>query len=225
MPELTFPLNIEALVYGFFLLIVLAIGLFLYLFRNRLFKGKAYPIHVEIIEERSGNKVLSFDRARRVEEREEGMVIELKNRKKKIPPIPLKYLLIDKNGKSHLKLYTPDNERFFPVTFSGESNEPEFLEEKAWDIVDYRTGLKLRELFKTQSFMEKYGNILFFLIFGFLTLVGMYFVFTKLGEVVTATANLVEVSNKNLESTKLLIQSLAGRGVIENATFTVQPPY
>ncbi|MCS7135100.1 MAG: hypothetical protein NZ893_01530 [Candidatus Aenigmarchaeota archaeon] len=149
-------------------------------------------------------------------------MIELKNRKKKIPPIPLKYLLIDKNGRSHLKLYTPDNERFFPIKVkTEEEDEPEFLEEKSWDIVDYRTGLKLRELYKTQGFLEKYGYILFFIMFSFLTLIGMYFVFTKLGDVVTATDNLVATSQESVKMLEKLITSLGEKGVLN---VTVQPP-
>ncbi|MEM5853893.1 MAG: hypothetical protein QW228_05990 [Candidatus Aenigmatarchaeota archaeon] len=226
MEQILFPkIDIGMIFFLLMLFLVVGLGMLFLMLRKKGSLRKVYPIQVEIIEERHGNKVIDFDFARRVEETEQGTVIELKKRKKKIPPIPLSFLILDKRGKSHLKLYTPDNERFFPIkiTSSGEEN-PEFLEEKSWDIVDYRTGLKLKELFKTETFIEKYGNILFFIMFAFLTLIGMYFVFGKLGDVVSATSNLVEVTNKNVEMLKSIIQSLGEKGVL-NVTGPTPPPY
>jgi len=171
------PINFVGIGIGVVILLVGGLGVILFLTRKQSgIGGKKFPVFVTIYEARAGNIIKDFDQARRVEDSNKGTIIELKNRKKKIPPIPLNYLHTDKRGKSHLNLYTPDNERYYPIKFDFETEaQPSFLEEKEWDIVDYRTAVKLKELYYVPSFLEKWGNVLYLLIFGMVLMIIMYF--------------------------------------------------
>ncbi|MCS7135101.1 MAG: hypothetical protein NZ893_01535 [Candidatus Aenigmarchaeota archaeon] len=68
MAEFTiFPqINVELLVFFTLIFVVVGVGILLFLLRKKSFGIKSYPIFVEIVEERAGNKILSFDRSRRI---------------------------------------------------------------------------------------------------------------------------------------------------------------
>ena len=210
MAGLSLPVNVFGIFFGVLILFVGGLAFILISLRKGkggLF-GKGYPIDVEIIEERAGNKVIDRDKARRVRIEAKGVVLELKKRKKELPPIPLNYLIIDKKGNSKLYLYTPDNEKFFPIKIqTSVEGDAKFLEEKAWDIVDYRTAVKLKELYHKPSWLEKYGNVLYLLIFGFLLILAFYVVLGKFGDIATTTKETVKISSQNLEETKELTKA------------------
>lgn len=225
---------VAMLIFGILILFVSGLAFILISTKKSIF-GAKYPIQVEIIEERAGNKVRDTDWARRVSTSEKGVILELKKRKKQLPPIPLNYIYLDKQGKSYLYLYTPDNEKFFPIKIeTSTENEPKFLEEKAWDIVDYRTAVKLKDLFHEPSFMQKYGNIVFFLIAGFLTIMLIYIVFGKTAEIISIQKESIKIASENLkiskEISRALIQALSqiskekGTAIVSNIT-QAPPPY
>jgi len=234
MAGLPLPINVFGIFFGVLILFVGGLAFILISLRKGksggLF-GKKYPIDVEIIEERAGNKVIDRDKARRVRIETKGVVLELKRRKKELAPIPLNYLIVDKKGRSKLYLYTPDNEKFFPIKIeTSTEGDAKFLEEKAWDIVDYRTAVKLKELYHTPSFLEKWGNVLYLLIFGFLLMLAMYVILGKLGDIATITQQTTKIASDNLKATqelaKALIQALQKTGVkVGNVTAQTPPPY
>lgn len=201
-----------------------------------LFKGKAgrnkFPIIVHILESRSGNNITDTDFARRIEDVTKGTVIQLKKRKKKLPPIPLDFFTMDKRGRSILFLSTPDNEKYFPIR-PRSGFDPRFLEEKAWDLVDYRTAVRIVDLFLKQSFFEKYKGILMVLIFGMIIIIGSYLIIGEIGEAVVATQEGNRIAQQNLASTKELTKALIQAldrvqgedGKVSDQGPNVPPPY
>ena len=178
---------------------------------------------MEIVENRQGNRILSFDKAMRYETPSEGSVIELKKRKTKLPAIPLNYIFVDGRGRNYLKLFTPDNKKYYPVKLDAgaELSDAKYIEEKEWDVVDHRLTMKIRDLFEEKGFFERYKEIMYIALFGLVMIMLFYVTFRNLGDIMSTAQDAVQVAHDNLEIARQISQSLAQA---KTAT-TVVPPY
>jgi hypothetical protein len=184
---------------------------------------KKWPINVEIVENRQGNRVLSFDKAMRTETPGEGSIIALKKRKVKLPAIPLNYVSLDTRGRNYLKLFTPDNKKYYPIKLDAgaELSDARYIEEKEWDVVDHRLTMKIKDLFEEKSFFEQYKEIMYIALFGLVMIMMFYVTFKNLGDIMTVAKDAVQVAHDNLEVARQISQSLAQA----KATATTIPPY